>query len=471
MIAHSPTLARRADRVAMLDGGRVVQTGKPDDLIATDGTLGRAAAERTGGAEDKRVERRRPPTPAARRPVPSIADDRLPHTSVLLDPDAIAPLLARSFDRGRPVDEVSIRYVRYKPGRALVVQYGVTANGRSHDAVGLITSGTRLARHAEEPENVALARLASGRSEAASLLAYDEEVGCLVQWYPLDVSLPTLATPPWGLRLLLHRAGLTVRPSIEEPERLAWKPRRRAVLRVDGHVVKMYRRDGEFERAVAGQRAASALRSIVAPRFEAADSGRRLTVQSYIAGRAVASAVDAAVDAGALLAELHASRPNGLPEFGPMAQLEAAAASGRLVATIAPDLEPRLERLLASLGASVPEDAASVPSHGHFNARHLLSTPGGLALTDFDRFCLAPPAFDLATYGAHCVFGDPDDPHEALAVLDDLVRGYGERPAHVGWYLATIVLGRAAEPFRHFDADWRVRVERMVAAAERARDT
>ena len=52
--------------------------------------------------------------------------------------------------------------------------------------------------------------------------------------------------------------------------------------------------------------------------------------------------------------------------------------------------------------------------------------------------------------------------------LDDLIDGYGERPQHLSWYLATMILRRAARPFRYFEPDWRPRVEEMVASAEEA---
>jgi hypothetical protein len=385
----------------------------------------------------------------------------------MLDPNAVSTVLARSFNGGAPL-HVGVRYLRYKPGTNLVVHYEVAAGGVRHDAVGMISSGSSLARRAAEPENVALARLAAARAAPAAPLAYDAEVDCLVQWYPLDLSLPVLARPPEELRRLLRSADLPIDGSDEEPERLAYKPRRRAVLRVDDHVVKLYRREAEFERALAGQRAASTLCSIVAPRLEAALPHRRLTVQSLLLGRPVTSPASAAVDAGALLALLHASRRSALPAFGPAAQLNAAAATARLVTTIAPELRPRLERLLASLAASKPENGTLVPSHGDFNARQLLVGPGGFAVTDFDEFCLAPAALDPATYAAYFVLGGDGDLDAARAALDDLVFGYGERPPHLSWYLATMVLRRAARPFRYFELDWRPRVERMVAAAEEA---
>jgi ATP-binding cassette, subfamily B, bacterial len=460
IITHAFELARRADCAIVLDAGRVVQTGAPDDLFKEPGAFRRLAAER------EQTGRRRP-----RGRVPGITDPKLPQTGVMLDPDAAAAVLERSFDGGTALD-VGVRYLRYKPGTNLVVHYDVDVAGAHHDAVGMIASGASLARRASRPENVALAREVGSRVPAAMPLAYDPEVGCLVQWYPLDLTLPALAHPPAALRWLLAREGLAVEDSDEELERLAYKPRRRAVLRVDDHVLKIYRREDEFREALAGQRAASALRpSLVVPRFEAALHDQFLTVQSLVHGRAVPDAVSAAAEAGAVLAVLHASRPDGLSPFGPVAQLVAATASAELVETVVPELRLRLDQLLSTLAASTPEEAPLVPSHGDFNARQLLVANGDLAVTDFDAFCLAPASLDPATYAAYLVHGGPDDLDAALGTLDELFGGYSKRPPYLRWYLATMILRRAPRPFRYFESDWRPRVEGMVASAEAALDS
>jgi ATP-binding cassette, subfamily B, bacterial len=426
LVTHSPRLARLADRTVVLGHGR------------------------------------------AGRRVPRPRDRKLPALSTLLDPVAMAPRLGASLNGGSEPTDVKVRYLRYKPETNIVVHYDVGLDGGTrHDAIAMIAAGGSLARRAAKPESIALAQLVRTRVPAAVPLSYDPELGCLVQWYPLDLSLPALAHSPTQLRKLLDAAGVAVERSDADPERLAYKPRRRAVLRVDGHVLKLYRRRSEFERALAGQRTASALRSIVAPRLEAALMDRLVTVQSLLPGRVVPSAASVAADAGGVLALLHASRPDGLPALVPAAQLEASAASARLVATIAPELRPRLDRLLGRL-ASMPRDVTLVPSHGDFSARQLLVRRGVLAVTDFDEFCLAPKALDPATFAAYFVRGRPGDLDAALAALADLCDGYGARPPHLSWYLATMILRRAARPFRYLEPDWHPRVEEMVTSAERA---
>jgi ATP-binding cassette subfamily B protein len=473
MISHALALALRAERAVVLEAGRTVQSGAPNDLLYEEGTFRRLAVEQglvqeaRGGLTDliqglgELLERQRRPRP------PVIVDPELPQTRVMLDPEAVSSVLARSFDGGARL-RVNVRYLRYKPGTNLVVHYEVASGGARHDAVGMIVSGASLARRAAKPENVALARLVSKRAPAAVPLAYDAEADCLVQWYPLDLTLPLLAQPPEELRRLLAAAGLVVDPSDDEPVRLAYKPRRRAVLRMDDHVVRLYRHRREYERALAGQRAASTLSSPAAPRLRAALPKQLVTVQSFLSGYPAADAATVATDAGTLLARLHASGASGLPRFLPAHQLEAAAASARAVATIAPELRPQLDRLLAALADSKPEGAPLVPSHGDFDVRQLLVRPDGLAVTDFDEFCLAPAALDPATYAAQLLLGRPADLDAALAVLDDLIRGYGATPPHLSWYLAATILREAPRPFRYFEPDWRARVATTVAAAEEA---
>ncbi len=391
-------------------------------------------------------------------------DAALAQMPVLLDPHAVAPILARSLPA--PSVDVEIRFLRYKPGTNLVVHYQVDANGVRRDAVVMIASKANLARRASKPENVALAQRAAARTPAVMPLSYDDETRCLVQWYPVDISLPALALAPRDLRRQIGGAGLATPLSDNEPEQLAYKPRRRAVLKLDGYVLKLYAHDQEFERAAQGQRSASTLRTVPAPVLEAVLPEQLVTVQSALGGETVHAPMELAVHAGALLAQLHTSDVPGLRVFDAVHQLAAAAASARLVAAIAPHLRSRVERLLRILGRSRPTDERLVPSHGDYNVRQLLVTDEHIAITDFDPFCLAGAALDPATYAAYLVRGGADDLHRALAALADLVAGYRTHPPHLDWYLATMILRRAPRPFRYFEVDWRQRVEEMVRSAQ-----
>jgi ATP-binding cassette subfamily B protein len=451
IITHSPALARWADRVVILDAGHLVREASPEP------TPEQAAPRREAGA-------------ALRPTRPLVPEDAgLPQMARLLAVEEMAEVFKRALGDETPQPEVNIRYLRYKPETNLVVHYEVELDGRRHDATAMIASGDYLERRAAKPENRALAQLVDGRAPSRPLV-FDPDLRCLIQWYPLDLSLPALAEPPDGLCRRLQSVGVSIALNGKEPARLAYKPRRRAVLAVGGHVLKCYAKDADFAAGATALQASSALRSLTVPRFEAVLPAQRVTAQSLLPGRTVADAVGAASPAGSLLAALQGAELDSvrLDVAPPARQLAAAAASARLVVTIAPALRPRVAHLLRELEQAIPDARELVPSHGDFNARQLLLVGGELALTDFDEFCLAPPALDLATYVAYVVRGEPAHLVTAANVLEALLDGYGERPSAMSWYLATMFLRRAPRPFRYFEPEWPEGVEAMVDAAEDA---
>jgi ATP-binding cassette, subfamily B, bacterial len=439
IISHSPRLLERADRAVSIAGGRFVREEQRDG--------------RPGAADISR-----------RAPVP--ADAALPRIHTLLDPDAMAPFLQRSLGPDAPVPDVRVHYLRYKPGTNIVVRYDVGLDGSWFDACAMITARSYLARRAAKPHNVALARLVDGRSPAQEPLHYAPELDALVQWFPLDLELPALAEPPERLLEELAAAGAPVGSTEGDVSTLAYKPRRRAVLRVGEHVLKIYAKEEEFAAAATGLRASSALRGVTTPRMQGELPGRLVTLQSLVHGSRPSQPGDFALPAGELLRNLQDSEDVALPVIEPRDQLAAAAASANLVAAIRPDLRPRLQRLLGELEDTAPPADGLVPAHGDFNARQLLVKHGGLAAVDFDAMCLAPPALDLATYAAYVVLGGEDDLDEANEVLEALLDGYGDDPLGVSWYLATCILRRSPRPFRYLDEHWPERVESMVDAAE-----
>jgi hypothetical protein len=368
--------------------------------------------------------------------------------------------------------QVSPRYLRYKPGTNLVVHYRVWVGNDSHDATAMIVAGDYLERRAARPENVLLSRMVHGRTPASRPLYYDRALRCLVQWFPLDIALPALAESPTGLRRRLRAAGLMLPVSRRELAPLAYKPRRRAVGVVGRHVVKFYASEGHFLAAASALEASAQLRGLIVPALTAVLPSSRLTVQALLSGHPPATPIDVAPAAGALLRAFHSSRlgpPGKPPTFSPADQLAAAAASARLVGALLPALRGRVGRLTAALEDSTPSTGRAVPSHGDFNARQLLIQRTSLAVTDLDELCLAPPGLDLGTFAAYLVQGTAGDVTNAVAGMDALLDGYGERPDMLSWYLATMILRRAPRPFRHVEPDWPERVEYTLTAAEEAR--
>jgi thiamine kinase-like enzyme len=329
----------------------------------------------------------------------------------------------------------------------------------------MITARRYLGRRAAKPENVALAQLVDGRSPAPMPLHYVPELDVLIQWFPLDLELPALAEPP---ARLLEAAGVRAGDIVGEPAMLAYKPRRRVVLRIAGHILKIYAKEEEFAAAAAGLRAAGGMRRVRTAKMQAELPTRLATVQPALSGKRPSQPADIALEAGELLRDLHRSRGHGLPATDTSYQLAAAERSAQLVTALLPALAGRLEGLVRQLEAERPSVDDLVPSHGDFNARQLLVRPDGLAAIDFDAMSLAPAALDPATYAAYLVLGGPDDLDEATEVLAELLEGYGDYPAGLQWYLATCILRRAPRPFRYLDEHWPEQVEGMVAASEAA---
>jgi phosphotransferase family enzyme len=449
------------------------------------------------------------------RAVPVPVDAALPRLAVLLDPDAMAPILHRSLASDAPFPDVRIRYVRYRAKRKALVHYDVGLDGRRYDAVAMIAARPHLAERALKPENVALARRVDGRSPARAPLRYEPELDALIQWYPLDLALPMLAEAPTRLLDELGAAGVTLGDVGGDPARLAYTPRRRAVLRVGDHVLKLYATIEDFAAATnANLLAAASFRGIRTAAFQGYLPARLITVQALLSGARPARHADVALETGELLRELQArewsvaAAPHspqlqaagasarlvaesqsalpgriearkllgvldGAREDGPWIappshQLAVAQASAKYVTAILPALGGRLQALLRELELTLPSVDRLVLSHGDFGGSQLLVTPDGLAVVDWDALRLAPAALDPASYAAHLVSGAPDDLDDASEALEELLAGYGERPSGLAWYLATAILRHSRWPFRYPDEHWPERVEGMVTAAEAA---
>jgi energy-coupling factor transporter ATP-binding protein EcfA2 len=416
IVTHSQNLASRAGRTLVVEDGRLL-------------------ADRTSGRSAPLRER---------------VDPALPGFAHLLDAERMAPALERSL--GRAVDGVSIVDARLKPGRELVVRYDVEASG-PHTAVAVIQERRKR-----------LARAVAARAAATGSLSFDEELGALIQWLPIDIALPALALPREELLRRIEAAGVAVAADALGPELLSYKPLARAVVRLDGHVLKVYDDERRLARAARGL-AVVRTSDLRAPDFEAASRELCALVQSRLDGSLPDDPWSAATEAGEVLRSLHAL-PATAPRLTACDELDRAAKHAAVVTTLLPALGPRLERLLALLSDSAPVGEA-VLSHGDFESGQLLRTAHGPALLDLDDVCVAAPALDFANYASHVVHGPSslDDVHGVLAVLAD---GYGRTPTELDWHLAAALVCRSPTPFRRFRDDWQTRVEALVEAAEEA---
>jgi energy-coupling factor transporter ATP-binding protein EcfA2 len=417
LVTHSEELARTADEVVRLDGGRV-----------------------EGGRVGARA-----------------LDPALPQLERLLDPEEMHDVLARSLPDAQ-LDQVRVSRVAYKPHEIVAVHYRAAIGGAEHDAVVTGIAGVDLAERARRPRYRELARRAEDRSPADPL-TYDAEAEALVTWLPFDPRLPALAEPPAAL---LQRLQL---PGDAQPQLLGYKPRGRAVLRANGHILKAYGRERQFGAALRGLLTATRELDLRTGDYAAALPELRLTAQRAVRGDRPRAALDVAHEAGALVARLQRAHVE-LETAPPERQLAAAARKAAVIDAVLPRLRSRLHALVHRLGEATPGEGRFVPAHGDFHVDQLLAGPEGIAVVDFDGLALAAPAFDLATYAADVVRGRDGDLEAVHAVLEPLLAGYGGRPADLDWHLAAALLARVAHPFQRQVPHWEERVEAMVTVAE-----
>ena len=337
IVTHSERLAATAERVVAVDAGRVAEDGPPEVALAHEPTA-RALLARS-----------------RRAPVPR--DPALPRMPDVLDTELMAEVLGRSLGEGSGRPDVRVRHLRYRPQTSLVVRYDVRIGDDRHHATAMIARYD-LGRRAFKRRNLALAETVDGRSPVTRPLFYEPALGALVQWLPLDLSLPGLVEPPSRLRARLRASGVGVAPSGAEPALLAYRPRRRAVLRLDQYVLKAYATEHGYRAAEAGLRTASGTLGVPTAPFAAALPDLRVTAQPFLPGHDPESAGAVARTAGLALRELHGSQVEGLDRFPPERQHSAAATFGESVKAIAPHLGRRVDELVGRLGRSVPEGLA-----------------------------------------------------------------------------------------------------------------
>jgi ABC-type multidrug transport system ATPase subunit len=461
---HSTALARTADRVVVLDEGRVAEQGPPREVLTGTRVFRRLAAHRVGNARNV-VGRR---TRARRADPPAPHDPALPRLPRLLDAEQMTPVLQRSLGWPAKLSHVRPLSSRYKPGYNLRVHYAADVNDVPEEAVVMISANGRLRRMAGKDRYLAIARAVDARSPALVPLVYDDELDALTQWLPLDLWLPGLTEPPDRLCRRLRAAGLPLSGDTGAPRRLSYKPKQHAVLRLGDYALKAYAHESRYRSAEARLRGLPADFPVLTPPLEAAFEDLRLIVQPFMPGLPPESAASAARAAGDVLHALHGTRIDALEVSTPARRLQTIARYSGIVETLTPEATPRLRTLLRRLEEHAPLEVQLMPSHGDFHVRQLVEDDGELVILDLDRMCAAPVALDLAAYAADTVRGGERDLEAAANVLDQLVDGYGWRPEHLHWYLAAEILRRAPHPFRTLEPDWPERVERMLDGAERA---
>ena len=337
-------------------------------------------------------------------------DEGLPQIQRLLDVDAVVPSSSACSEAtlaSRP--STSPMCATGPPsGYSSSTNSSAGARARALSASAGNPARACAARIGLAPSRRASASRVSGRSVARTPLAYDTDLDALIQWPPLDLGLPALAEAPERLRREMVAAGLELERADDLPRLVKHKHSQRAVLRLDGHIAKVYRNDAALAEAVAALSAAEAL-PVRTARREAVVPDLRIAVQSLVSGDPPAGVLSAAGGAGGMLAALHRAPADGLPAEPPRDRLRRTGDSADLLSTIAPELAPRVAKLMRLLEAQMPVDRL-VTSHGGFHVSQLLESAVELALIDFDGHLLrtgCPGRRELRRFAARCTGGSP----------------------------------------------------------------
>lgn len=455
LITHSLALASRADRVVVIDGGRIIQTGRPDELLGVPGPYRQLA-----GLQGLAPRRRREPAPF---------DAALPAMRHLLNPDAVAPALQRTLGNGRRVDDVSIRDVRYRPGRRLAVEYRVEVDGHGYEAVAVADAGGAPDVAADDVRNLSAAAAGDDRTPAVHPLAVDTRLGALIQWLPVDIGIPGTWMSPDDLARLLRAAGTPVDDYGGAPRYSGYRPRRHVMFDFGESLVTCWARDADAARAANAARRAAELGLLGAKAEVRHLATLRACARTPLRGVPVSDPGAVARDAGELLAGLHRLPAGGLTVIRPGNELVRAVRAIGVLQALFPDLRPRLDRLAARMVDAQPPSGALplVAAHGAFRPGRLIHTASGLRVESVETLCATPAAADIVAYVVGAV-RDPRDWPAADEALARLLRGYGRHPPALDWYMAAELVRAALRPFRSQDPGWPERAEGFVGLAESA---
>jgi len=394
--------------------------------------------------------------------LPTWSDPALSTTRELLDIHVMSRVLQRSLGPERAIDALRIHRIRYHPGERLLIHYRADVSGAVRDVVALL-SARDLSSTPRRPRAHALVAKASGHSMARQPLTYEPDVRTLISWLPVDMKLPALAERPETIRQRLRGVGQV--PADDEYLPLKYWARVRAAYATGRVVIKFYARPADLQRSVAGLRAASLAVGSSTAGYLAHLPDLGASVQQRLPGQPPADPLSVARAAGELLARLHHAAPEGL-RLAP-AVLETARTRSDLLRAVLPGLTERLRRLLDRLAHSEPTTPDLVAVHGDFYHEQLLLAEDGVRVIDLHGLAAGAAAGDFARYAARGI-QHPSDLDDAWLMLDSLTDGYGRRPRHLAWNLASQLLASSIEPLRHASPDWPALVAGKVAAAEAA---
>ncbi len=299
--------------------------------------------------------------------------------------------------------------------------------------------------------------------------------------WPLDPGLPALA---WAARTPEAAARLRELGLADGPVRLrlrSYRPGRRAVVeattgtgtlflkvvRPDA-VARLVERHALLDGAVPVPPVLGATDDGVVVLPGLAGAPMRELIAGHGAGLPGAAALDALLDALPAAA-------TGMSTAGrrrPASARERLGDHATVLGLVAPELRPRLARLVDVLRTADPGEHPEVPVHGDFYESQLLVDDGSVVgLLDVDTVGRGHRIDDWATLLGHLALLETILPAPATAAR---YRAELEGAALRRWTaaqlrprVAAVLLGLATGPFRVLQRDWRLRTDARITLAER----
>jgi aminoglycoside phosphotransferase (APT) family kinase protein len=443
-----------------------------------------------------------PACPVPSRPRPSMSPPSTPSwrqigdLHALLDPDALA-LTLRAADL--PVEESVANYIRLKPGTGALVGLDL----RLRDADGAVREfpayirthgGDRTAQllrkwHADRAiptEFGAGVRALPGGQSALFLFPNDTAVRGMRFVADVDKLKRSVGALP-----AVSEGRFRVRGRKSELTTVRYKPERRLIQRA--HLALKDDATGERRE-----------RSLFL-RFFSDDRGSRLSVwarhlREGPLGRAVPEPVGAMLDGrmmveedvastplwddvlagtapadevAAVVAALHRSSLDGLPDLGTDELLRRVVEIGDTLRFVAPALESRVERVVAAMRRSAPRRPIEATVHGDLHLHQFLRASDRVVLVDFERLGRGHPYLDLGHLVAHTMLtrhrtpaaGPAVDSFQQRILEDLLAQTEGADARDLPFFIGVGLLERALLPFRHLAPDFE---ERCAAILDRA---
>jgi ABC-type multidrug transport system fused ATPase/permease subunit len=485
VISHDPGLVKSADRVMVVAGGQIVESGTHDDLVAaggayaalyqTDLAAGAAARATAADVADERPSLTAAPPTAAHADVPGglgLAErlaDRLPGLASVLDDtqarDHVGHLLPAD---GPAVESARAGTFWLRADGSCSLRYRVHVED---DPAERIVLG-RLFENDDSAQRYLAERV--GRAEAArprhtgpwsTTSAVVPGAALALHSFPIDPDLPTLerAMNPATVSLLACSPRTGVPPVVE----VVHHPREGAcVLRytfpepaqdasagpAKMFYAKVYPDSGGdvvevFLEALAAQQAG--LEDGVAPWFPRPvlyAPSLRLLVTQALPGRPLipdllrtvlqappdrvlederAALREAVRAAGMALASLHGSDLATAPVRSLVKEQATLRRELALVGSYWPEVALTVGSAVDGALAAAPTAPDLVLSHGDFTPSQVLLDAGGTAVVDLDTLCWADPALDLGRFLAHLeLLAVKQGGAAATPVVHDLSRAF-----------------------------------------------